>query len=63
MLTAALADDEAGAAYVLEALDREQLIQLAGVFAIWFVWAIEQIVDDPAEHLRRAALQIAEEGE
>jgi hypothetical protein len=63
LLTAALADDEAGAVFLLSGLDREQLVQLVGVIAMWAVWALEHAVDDPAEHLRVAALRIAEGGE
>jgi alkylhydroperoxidase family enzyme len=63
LLTAALADDEAGAVFLLSGLDREQLVQLVGVIAMWAVWALEHAVDGPAEHLRVAALRIAEGGE
>jgi hypothetical protein len=63
LLTAALFDDESAAVLILMSLDRQQLVELIGTVAVWAVWALEEAVPDVAEHLRRAALAIAEGGE
>jgi hypothetical protein len=37
------------------------LVELVGVIAMWAVWGLEHAVEDVGEHLRVAALRIAED--
>ena len=59
LITAVLEDDPALMAAVLAPLSRGQIVEMSVVVSGWFVWAASEAGLDPAEHVRRVALDLA----
>jgi hypothetical protein len=61
LVTAAITGDSELMAYVLRPLTHEQVVAILCVVAGWFAWAMrEDPFDDPLDHVRRVAQDLAE---
>jgi hypothetical protein len=59
IVVAACEGDESAARWVLESLNRSQLVEVCWLVSLWFCWAVRgDKIDDPTGFIRHAAWRI-----